>query len=77
MLDVQPAKLERTIARFAGAFEVVSHEEVRHATSLGADDVRDAVMMGPSYWHLDAAATQLQQSLVATVAVHVVCMRLC
>jgi 23S rRNA (guanine745-N1)-methyltransferase len=52
LLSVEASKVERTLARFAGAFSVEGQEELRYTASLSADDASDAVRMGPSYWHL-------------------------
>jgi 23S rRNA (guanine745-N1)-methyltransferase len=70
LLGVPPGKKEKTTAQLAGLFSVVSAQELRIAVDMTADDVRDVVLMGPSYWHIDAHAFQFEAARV-TVAAHV------
>jgi 23S rRNA (guanine745-N1)-methyltransferase len=70
LLDVPAGKKEKTTALLAGLFSLVSAEEVRFSATLDGIDVRDLVMMGPSYWHVDAGSLVFEPARV-TVAAHV------
>jgi 23S rRNA (guanine745-N1)-methyltransferase len=73
LLGIQHDKRERTLARFDTAFEVGAQQEVRYATSLTPDDVRDVVHMGPSHWHVTSDFQA--DALRVTVAVDVMMLR--
>jgi 23S rRNA (guanine745-N1)-methyltransferase len=70
LLDVPAGKSETVAAQLAGLFSVVSAQELRFAVDMSADDVRDVVLMGPSYWHVDVESLQFEPARV-TVAAHV------
>jgi 23S rRNA (guanine745-N1)-methyltransferase len=70
LLDVPAGKGETVAAQLAGLFSVVSAQELRFAVEMSADAVRDVVLMGPSYWHIDGDSLQFEAARV-TVAAHV------
>lgn len=53
LLGVEPDKLDRLDAA-AEALRLVDRTRVRRPLALGADDVRDLVLMGPNAFHTDA-----------------------
>lgn len=56
LLTVADDKATRLDRQLAPRFTLVDEFEHDHVMRLGADDVRAVVSMGPSAWHIDAAA---------------------
>jgi 23S rRNA (guanine745-N1)-methyltransferase len=56
LIGMQPEKLERTIARLAGAFELEAKEALEWRVVLDGEDVVDLVRMTPSARHLGEEA---------------------
>jgi len=56
LIGMEPEKLDRTVERFRGAFELEGRDAIEFRAALDGDDVADLVQMTPSARHLDERA---------------------
>ena len=56
LIGMEPEKLDRTVERFRGAFELEGRDAIEFRATLEGDDVADLVHMTPSARHLDERA---------------------
>ena len=71
MLSVDVGKADRLAETFGALFKAHSRTRVEHRMELTAAAITRLVLMGPSAWHLDAAAVAATAESLGTVPVTV------
>lgn len=63
LLGIEKDKLQRTIARFSGFFEIVEIETIEYEVDLSNDEIFSLVRMTPNERHLTPAAIDLMRKM--------------
>jgi len=78
VLEIEPEKRERTLARLTPALRLEGESTVRHTADLGGDDLRNLVHMSPSHWHVtpeELHSMDQAEPLAVTVNCHLLSFR--
>jgi len=78
ILEIEPEKREKTLARLTPGLQFEGERTVRHTAELGGDDLRDLVHMSPSHWHVtpeELDSMDQGEPLQVTVSCLLLCFR--
>jgi 23S rRNA (guanine745-N1)-methyltransferase len=64
LLQIEEQKLQHVITQFQSDFSLVQTVEVQHSLRLHGEEIEQAVMMTPNYWHMAEEKRQALQALL-------------